>query len=256
MSDTPTLENGHVEAAPKMSSSSTDNSSKGTIHESWQGLLNEEFAQSYMQELREYLSTRKSQRAVVFPHSSLWFNAFSLTPKDNVKVVILGQDPYHGPGQAHGLSFSVPPGVRPPPSLLNMYKEIDASLGGGENRLQSSGRGCLEQWARQGVFLLNSVLTVEQGQAASHQGRGWELFTDTVIRHLSDTTEHLVFLLWGAYAQKKGSVIDAKRHLVLRAPHPSPLSAHRGFLGCGHFVKANEYLREHGKEPIDWFQVG
>nr|MBX2835832.1 uracil-DNA glycosylase [Gammaproteobacteria bacterium] len=208
-----------------------------------------------MQELKAYLAARKSQRAVVYPHSSQWFNAFALTPKDSVKVVILGQDPYHGPGQAHGLSFSVPAGIRPPPSLLNMFKEIDASLNDGEPRLQVGGKGTLESWAEQGVFLLNSVLTVEKGQAASHQGRGWELFTDAVIRQLSETTEHVVFLLWGAYAQKKGQVIDAKRHLVLRAPHPSPLSAHRGFLGCGHFAKANEYLVENGKAPIDWFSV-
>jgi len=208
-----------------------------------------------MTELRAYLAERKTQRAVVFPHSSVWFNAFGLTPFDAVKVIILGQDPYHGPGQAHGLSFSVPPGVRPPPSLLNIYKEIDSDIGAGEARLSVQRAGCLEGWAQQGVFLLNSVLTVESGQAASHQGRGWESFTDTVIRYLSDEREHLVFMLWGSYAQKKGQVIDARRHLVLKSPHPSPLSAHRGFLGCRHFSQANAWLEEHALEPIDWFAV-
>jgi len=191
---------------------------------------------------------------VVYPHSSQWFNAFSLTAVESVKVVILGQDPYHGPNQAHGLSFSVPSGVPLPPSLLNIYKEIDADIGG-EDSLVARRAGCLENWAQQGVFLLNSVLTVEQGQAASHQGRGWETFTDAVIKYLSDERSDLVFLLWGSYAQKKGSVIDAKRHRVLRAPHPSPLSAHRGFFGCKHFSQANESLLEMGQEPIDWHQV-
>lgn len=242
-------------AAMSESSTASAQSNKAAIHPSWQEFLDEEFAKPYMQELKGYLATRKAAKAVVFPHSSLWFNAFSLTPREKVKVVILGQDPYHGPGQAHGLSFSVPAGVRPPPSLLNIYKEIDASLNNEQAKVQTSGQGCLEGWAQQGVFLLNSVLTVEQGQAASHQGRGWELFTDTVIQHLSEHSEQCVFLLWGAYAQKKGQVIDAKRHLVLRAPHPSPLSAHRGFLGCGHFAKANEYLESNNKSAIDWFQV-
>lgn len=238
------------------SSAISKHSNKAVIHPSWQALLEAEFGKPYMQELKGYIATRKAARAVVYPHSSLWFNAFSLTPREAVKVVILGQDPYHGAGQAHGLSFSVPSGVRPPPSLLNIYKEIDASLNNEQPRLQSAGEGCLERWAKQGVFLLNSVLTVEQGEAASHQGRGWEVFTDTVIQHISESSEHCVFLLWGAYAQKKGQVIDAKRHLVLRAPHPSPLSAHRGFLGCGHFAKANEYLESHSKAAIDWFEVG
>ncbi len=208
-----------------------------------------------MTELRAYLAERKKKRAVVYPHSSLWFNAFTLTPKDEVKVVILGQDPYHGPGQAHGLSFSVPQGVPIPPSLLNIYKEIDADLGDGEGQLVARRQGCLTGWAEQGVFLLNSVLTVEQGQAAAHQGRGWETFTDSVIAHLSEHREQVVFLLWGSYAQKKGQVIDAKKHLVLKCPHPSPLSAHRGFLGCKHFSKANNYLLENGQKAIDWFQV-
>lgn len=208
-----------------------------------------------MTELRAYLAARKKKKAVVFPHSSLWFNAFSLTPRDDVKVVILGQDPYHGPGQAHGLSFSVPESTKLPPSLLNIYKEIDADLGEGNASLVAQRKGCLNGWASQGVFLLNSVLTVEQGQAAAHQGRGWETFTDSVIAHLSDEREQLVFLLWGSYAQKKGQVIDSKKHLVLKCPHPSPLSAHRGFLGSQHFSKTNDYLVSNGHKAIDWFQV-
>lgn len=214
---------------------------------SWQQRLAGEFSEPYMVALKDYLRTRKAKKVVIYPHSANWFHAFSLTPFEQVKVVVLGQDPYHGPGQAHGLSFSVPEGVRPPPSLVNIYKELNNDLG-----LVPPTSGCLESWARQGVFLLNSVLTVEQGQAAAHQGRGWEDFTDRVIRLLNDEREHLVFMLWGSYAQKKGAFIDASRHLVLRSPHPSPLSAHRGFLGCGHFSKANEYLASQGQESIDW----
>ncbi|MBX2823612.1 MAG: uracil-DNA glycosylase [Gammaproteobacteria bacterium] len=213
----------------------------------WHQRLEQEFSKPYMVALKEYLRTRKTKKVVIYPHSANWFHAFSLTPFEAVKVVVLGQDPYHGPGQAHGLSFSVPEGVRPPPSLVNIYKEINSDLG-----LEIPASGCLESWARQGVFLLNSVLTVEQGQAAAHQGRGWEDFTDRAIQVLNDEREHLVFLLWGSYAQKKGAIIDSSRHLVLRSPHPSPLSAHRGFLGCGHFSKANEYLASHGQEVIDW----
>jgi uracil-DNA glycosylase len=229
-------------------------SSTPAIDPSWSPLLDAEFAKPYMAELRAYLAHRKAQRAVVFPHSSHWFRAFSLTPVDAVKVVILGQDPYHGPGQAHGLSFSVPEGVPVPPSLLNIYKEIDQDLTPPQS-LAARRAGCLENWAKQGVFLLNSVLTVEQGQAAAHQGRGWETFTDAVIKHLSDERSDIVFLLWGSYAQKKGQVIDAKRHRVLRAPHPSPLSAHRGFFGCQHFSQTNSWLEEHGQTSIDWFDV-
>lgn len=225
------------------------------IDPSWRALLDTEFAAPYMAELRDYLAERKARRAVVFPHSSLWFNAFSLTPLSAVKVVILGQDPYHGPGQAHGLSFSVPSGVPVPPSLGNIYKEIDADLNDGEPRLTLRRDGCLEAWARQGVFLLNSVLTVERGQAASHQGRGWEMFTDAVIAHLNEQREHLVFMLWGSYAQKKGQIIDPRRHCVLKSPHPSPLSAHRGFLGCRHFSAANRYLEQHGIGAVDWFAL-
>jgi len=209
----------------------TNNSSSTQFDPSWQPLFDAERAQPYMTELRQYLHHRKTQRVVVYPHSSQWFNAFSLTPVESVKVVILGQDPYHGPNQAHGLSFSVPPGVPLPPSLLNIYKEIDTDIGG-DVSLVARRAGCL-----------------------AHQGRGWETFTDAVIKYLSDERSDLVFLLWGSYAQKKGSVIDAKRHRVLRAPHPSPLSAHRGFFGCKHFSQANEWLVEKGQEPINWHQV-
>ena len=229
------------------------------IHPSWQPYLETEFAAEYVAELRTYLAQRKANRATVFPHSSNWFKAFELTPFDTVKVVILGQDPYHGPGQAHGLSFSVPEGVPIPPSLLNIFKEIDSDLGSGDatdaQSLVRRRQGCLVPWAEQGVFLLNSVLTVESGQAASHQGRGWETFTDNVIRELSDQRENLVFLLWGSYAQKKGQVIDSKKHKILTAPHPSPLSAHRGFLGCRHFSLTNAWLEKHGQTPINWFEV-
>lgn len=233
----------------------TKQQSSPAVHPSWKPRLESEFAAEYMQELRRYLARRKAQSAVVFPHSSVWFNAFALTPFDAVKVVILGQDPYHGPGQAHGLSFSVPSGTAIPPSLLNIYKEIDADLGPVEQPLARRRKGCLEGWAQQGVFLLNSVLTVESGQAASHQGRGWEQFTDQVIKNLSHERENLVFMLWGSYAQKKGQHIDANRHLVLTAPHPSPLSAHRGFIGCKHFSAANEWLQAHDQDTIDWFAV-
>lgn len=225
----------------------TDNTQQIKLEESWKQRLQGEFNQPYMSKLKDYLATRKSRNVIIFPHSRHWFRAFELTPFDSVKVVVLGQDPYHGPGQAHGLCFSVSPGVQVPPSLQNIYKELSADTG-----FQRPQHGCLIPWAQQGVFLLNSVLTVEQGFAASHQGRGWEQFTDRAIELLSEEREHLVFLLWGNYAQKKGQYIDAQKHLVLKAPHPSPLSAHRGFLGCGHFSKANAYLMEKGQEAIDW----
>jgi len=200
-----------------------------------------------MQELRSYLQTRKEHQAIIYPPGAQIFNALNSTPFDKVRVVILGQDPYHGPGQAHGLCFSVQPGVRVPPSLANIYREIEADLG-----IPIPGHGCLQSWASQGVLLLNSVLTVERGQAASHQGKGWETFTDSVVQLLSDKRQGLVFMLWGSYAMKKGEVIDRRKHLVLKAPHPSPLSAHRGFLGCRHFSAANEYLQQNQQLPIDW----
>jgi len=214
---------------------------------SWQAVLEDQFSQPYMQQLKSFLRDQKNLKKVIYPHSDQWFNALETTPLDEVKVVILGQDPYHQPGQAHGLCFSVQPGVKTPPSLVNIYKELQRDLG-----IVPAGHGFLESWANQGVLLLNSVLTVEQSQAASHQGKGWERFTDAVIAAVNAQCEHVVFLLWGSYAQKKGAVIDRQRHLVLQAPHPSPLSAHRGFLGCGHFSQANAYLTGHGRQPIDW----
>lgn len=215
--------------------------------ECWKQHLNAEFQQPYMQALRAFLVQEHQQGKVIFPAGDDIFNAFNSTPFDDVKVVILGQDPYHGPGQAHGLSFSVPQGVRIPPSLVNIYKEIERDLG-----IPYPGHGNLASWAKQGVLLLNATLTVEQANAGSHQKKGWEQFTDVAIRHLNDQQKGLVFLLWGSYAQKKGAFIDPQKHLVLKAPHPSPLSAHRGFLGCGHFSQANQYLQSQGKSPINW----
>lgn len=217
------------------------------LHPSWLQHLAPEFDKEYMRELRAFLLAEKSQRKVVFPPGERIFAALDHTPFDHVKVVILGQDPYHGPGQAHGLCFSVPQGVAIPPSLQNIYKELHNDIG-----MPIPKHGNLESWARQGVLLLNAVLTVQSGMANSHQGKGWELFTDAVIRALNEQREHLVFLLWGSYAQKKGAMIDRTRHLVLQAPHPSPLSAHRGFLGCRHFSQANAYLKQHGLGEIDW----
>jgi len=217
------------------------------LHESWLSRLDDQFQQPYMKNLREFLVVRKQHRAVIYPAGSQIFNALNTTHFDQVRIVILGQDPYHGPGQAHGLCFSVLPGVRIPPSLANIYREIEADLG-----IVPPHHGCLQSWAEQGVLLLNAVLTVERGQAGSHQGKGWETFTDAIVQLLNDERERLVFMLWGSYAMKKGAVIDRRKHLVLKAPHPSPLSAHRGFLGCRHFSSANEYLRQHQQPPIDW----
>lgn len=217
------------------------------LHDSWLSRLDDQFELPYMRKLRDFLLTRKSHRAVIYPPGAEIFNAMNSTPFEQVRVVILGQDPYHGPGQAHGLCFSVLPGVRIPPSLANIYREIQADLG-----IAPPHHGYLQSWAEQGVFLLNAVLTVERGQAGSHQGKGWERFTDTIVQLLNDEREGLVFMLWGSYAMKKGAVIDSRKHLVLKAPHPSPLSAHRGFLGCRHFSTANEYLQQHQQQPIDW----
>lgn len=213
----------------------------------WLTAVGEEFDKPYMQELRRFLQQEKDQGKTIYPPGSLWFNAFNTTPFKQVKVVILGQDPYHGPGQAHGLCFSVQKGIAFPPSLQNIFKEIRNDLG-----LPIPTHGCLQHWAEQGVLLLNAVLTVEQGKAGAHQGKGWETFTDAAIRALNEQREHLVFLLWGSYAEKKGAFIDGQRHLVLKSPHPSPLSAHRGFFGNQHFSKANAYLAEHGLATIDW----
>lgn len=217
------------------------------LSESWLSRLEDQFDQDYMKNLRNFLLTRKQHHAVIYPPGSKIFNALNSTPFDKVRVVILGQDPYHGPGQAHGLCFSVLPGVRIPPSLANIYREIHDDLG-----ISPPRHGCLQSWAEQGVLLLNAVLTVERGQAGSHQGKGWEIFTDRVVEVLNDEREGLVFMLWGSYAIKKGVVIDRRKHLVLTAPHPSPLSAHRGFLGCKHFSQANAYLEAHHQPVIDW----
>jgi uracil-DNA glycosylase len=217
------------------------------LEDSWKHVLGPEFQNPYMSELRRFLVAEKEAGKRIFPKGSEYFRALDLTPLDEVKVVILGQDPYHGFGQAHGLCFSVQPGVRIPPSLVNIYKEMETDLG-----IPTAKHGFLEHWARQGVLLLNSVLTVEEGQAAAHQGKGWERFTDAVIRTVNDECDGIVFMLWGSYAQKKAAFVDKARHLVLKAPHPSPLSAHNGFFGSRHFSKANAYLIEQGREPVDW----
>lgn len=222
-------------------------SKKIDLHSSWLEYLAPEFEQPYMQRLKAFLLAEKQQGKVIYPESKNIFNAFNSTPLDQVKVVILGQDPYHGPGQAHGLCFSVQRGIRVPPSLQNMYKELNRDLG-----FTHPGHGCLQAWADQGVLLLNATLTVQQANAGSHQGRGWETFTDKAIDLVNQQCQGVVFLLWGSYAQKKAAFIDQSRHLVLKAPHPSPLSAHRGFIGCGHFSQANHYLQSQGKSPINW----
>lgn len=214
---------------------------------SWQPHLAGEFDTPYMLALKAFLQEEKRQRQTIYPHSSEWFHALECTPLEQVKVVIIGQDPYHQPGQAHGLCFSVRPGVKVPPSLVNIYKELKTDL-----NVEPVAHGFLDSWANQGVLLLNSVLTVRDSNAASHQGQGWEQFTDKVIEVVNRECNHVVFLLWGAYAQKKGAVIDTTRHCVLKAPHPSPLAAHRGFFGCRHFSQANQYLMDQGREPINW----
>jgi len=213
----------------------------------WLAQLAPEFEADYMRALRAFIVERRRLGKVIYPAPSNWFNAFRLTPFDRVKVVILGQDPYHGPGQAHGLCFSVPRGIPAPPSLVNIFKQLELEFG-----YPRPTHGCLESWAEQGVLLLNSVLTVERGAAASHQGKGWERFTDRVVEVLNAHSRGLVFMLWGAYAERKGKIIDTAKHRVLRSPHPSPLSAHRGFLGNGHFCAANAWLTETGEAPIDW----
>lgn len=217
------------------------------LDKEWLSHLQVEFDQIYMIELSNFLRAEQEVGKTIYPTGKNIFAALNTTSLSQVKVVILGQDPYHGPNQAHGLSFSVPTGVPIPPSLKNIYKELCNEF---ENEMPSHGN--LQSWAKQGVLLLNSVLTVENGQAASHQGKGWERFTDQVIKTISLERDNVVFLLWGAYAQKKGQSIDKKKHLVLSAPHPSPLSAHRGFLGCQHFSKSNEYLQSSNQTPIDW----
>ncbi|GAB3029215.1 MULTISPECIES: uracil-DNA glycosylase [Oleiagrimonas] len=217
------------------------------LEPSWKQRVGDYFQRPDMQALGDFLRAEKRAGKEIYPPGGEIFAAFDHTPFDMVKVVILGQDPYHGPGQAHGLCFSVRPGVPAPPSLVNIFKEIENDLG-----IPRPDHGCLTPWADRGVLLLNTVLTVERGQAASHRGKGWEGFTDHVIDVLNQERENLVFLLWGSHAGSKAKRIDSRRHGILRAPHPSPLSAHRGFLGCAHFSRANQYLEAHGQTPIDW----
>ena len=218
-----------------------------TLEPSWFREIGDELQKEYIQDLSQFLRLQKSQGAVIYPPGELIFAALNTTPFDDVRVVIIGQDPYHGSGQANGLCFSVAPGVAVPPSLRNIYIELQADLG-----VSPRAHGNLRAWAEQGVLLLNSVLTVQAGKAGSHRGRGWEQFTDHIISTLSQKRENLVFLLWGAYAQNKGHIIDRQRHHILTAPHPSPFSAHSGFIGCQHFSKANRYLTENGLTAIDW----
>jgi uracil-DNA glycosylase len=217
------------------------------IEESWKALLADEFEQPYFFALKQFLKQEKENGATIYPPGSLIFNAYHLTPVDQVKVVIIGQDPYHGPGQAHGLCFSVPDGVKPPPSLLNIFREIEEDCG-----VSMSGSGNLTPWARQGVFLLNAILTVRRGEPTSHQGKGWETFTRATIRRLSERREGLVFLLWGKYAQGTAQWVDRERHYIFEAAHPSPYSAHKGFFGCHHFSRTNEVLQAQNHHPIDW----
>lgn len=217
------------------------------IEESWKEMLKDEFAKPYFQSIVLHLKTERQQGKTIYPPGSLIFNAFNTTPIDQVKVVILGQDPYHGPNQAHGLCFSVQAGVPPPPSLVNIFKELQEDLG-----IRIPNHGNLTQWAKQGVFLLNASLTVRAGEPMSHAKIGWATFTDTVIKKISEERPHVVFLLWGKFAQEKKILIDEDKHCILKAAHPSPLSAHAGFFGCKHFSKANAYLVSKGIDPVDW----
>lgn len=217
-----------------------------TIEESWKKVLGSEFEKEYFKTLRDFIHSEYRNKTI-YPPAKQIFNAFDSCPFESVKVVILGQDPYHEPSQAHGLSFSVLPPCPPPPSLVNIYKEIRSDVG-----TLVSANGDLTDWSRQGVLLLNATLTVEAHKAGSHQNKGWETFTDSAIKALAENREHLVFMLWGSYAQRKGAFIDRSRHLVLQAPHPSPLSAYRGFFGCKHFSAANAYLISQGLSPIVW----
>lgn len=213
----------------------------------WKNALHEEFDKPYMKALGDFLRQEKAAGKEIYPPGSLIFNALNSTPLDQVKVVIIGQDPYHGPGQAHGLCFSVQPGVATPPSLVNIYKELKRDL-----NIDIPQHGHLQHWAEQGVLLLNTSLTVERANAGSHAGKGWQFFTDKVIEVVSQHQPRLVFLLWGAHAQSKEKLIDASKHLVLKSAHPSPLSAHRGFIGNGHFSHTNRFLTQHGLAPVDW----
>lgn len=220
---------------------------EATSPKTWKEVLSNERKEQYFLDLLKFVESERLSGRQIFPPNSEVFNALGTTPFENVKVVILGQDPYHGFGQAHGLCFSVRPPVPPPPSLVNIFKELKSDLG-----VPIANHGCLEKWAQQGVLLLNAVLTVQEGKPGSHANRGWERFTDAVIRKINDLRPQVVFLLWGSYAQKKASFVDTTRHTVLKAPHPSPLSAHNGFFGCKHFSKANDILVANGQQPINW----
>lgn len=217
------------------------------IEESWKSVLRQEFTKPYFLEAVTFIKTEKALGKIIYPPGQLIFNAFNTTPFDQVKVVLLGQDPYHGKGQAHGLSFSVPDGIRPPPSLINIFKELHSDIG-----VPLPSHGNLENWAMQGVLLLNACLTVRENEPLSHSRIGWASFTDAVIKKISDLKSHVVFLLWGKFAQEKQVLIDETKHLVLKAAHPSPYSANNGFFGCKHFSKTNEYLVRNGIDPIDW----
>ncbi len=217
------------------------------IEASWKQTLKDEFNQPYFQQIANHLKVERSQNKTIYPPGSLIFNAFNTTPIDKIKVVIIGQDPYHGPKQAHGLCFSVQNGIPPPPSLINIFKELNEDIG-----IRIPNHGNLTHWAKQGVFLLNASLTVRAGEPMSHSKIGWAVFTDTVIQKISTIQKHVVFLLWGKFAQEKKVLIDESKHLILKAAHPSPLSAHAGFFGCRHFSKANAYLVSKGIDPIDW----
>ena len=217
------------------------------IEASWKEILKSEFNKPYFQQIPAHIKIERSQGKVIYPPGNLIFNAFNTTPFDKVKVVILGQDPYHGPGQAHGLCFSVPDGISPPPSLINIFKELQEDIG-----IISPQHGNLSHWAEQGVFLLNASLTVRAGEPMSHSKIGWATFTDMVIQIISDLKKNIVFLLWGKFAQEKRVLINESKHLILKAAHPSPLSVHAGFFGCRHFSKTNHYLMNNGIDPVDW----
>jgi uracil-DNA glycosylase len=217
------------------------------LHESWLAKLQDEFARPYMADLKIFLAAERDAGKVIYPRASLWFHALDATPLDQVRVVILGQDPYHGEGQAHGLCFSVQPGIRPPPSLVNIFKELKSDLG-----IDPPSHGHLEVWAKQGVLLLNSVLTVEANRAASHAGKGWEKFTDAVIAEVNALPHPVVFILWGNYAQKKAAFVNETRHCIIKSAHPSPLSAHNGFFGSRPFSRANDFMISKGIQAVDW----
>ena len=217
------------------------------IEESWKQALSEEFKKPYFAEIRQFLQEEKAAGKTIFPPGSLIFNAFNSTPFEKVRVIILGQDPYHGTGQAHGLCFSVTPGIKPPPSLVNIFKELKNDIG-----FEIPDHGSLQKWTTQGVFLLNAILTVEANKPASHQKHGWEEFTNAAIEKLSKEQDELIFLLWGAFAQQKTGLIDERKHIILKAAHPSPFSAYNGFFGCKHFSKTNEILINKGEQPINW----